>query len=253
MLKKYVGIAMFTLILFLGACNTNEQETGMDDWRQDIETPRQVNFETGQSYWTDKSEKRNEQPAENEDEKRYSGLEYNANTDNTNDKAHQPNHNQFKKRVPNQQANETQNGKQMNQANQNTDNNQNTTDMSDFQMQVVELTNQKRQENGLPPLSADQELTEVAQVKAKDMADNNYFSHTSPTYGSPFDMMNQFGIDYTSASENIAAGQTTPEEVVRGWMNSEGHRKNILSNKSTHIGVGFYENGNQWVQMFIQK
>lgn len=85
------------------------------------------------------------------------------------------------------------------------------------------------------------------------MQANNYFSHTSPTYGSPFDMMQQYGISYQSAGENIARGQSTPEEVVRAWMNSEGHRANILNGNYTHIGVGFEQNGNYWTQMFIRK
>ena len=85
------------------------------------------------------------------------------------------------------------------------------------------------------------------------MQKNNYFSHTSPTYGSPFDMMKQFGISYRAAAENIAMGQRTPEEVVNAWMNSDGHRKNILSSSYTHIGIGYMENGNYWTQMFIGK
>lgn len=85
------------------------------------------------------------------------------------------------------------------------------------------------------------------------MAVNNYFSHTSPTYGSPFDMMKKFGISYTAAGENIAKGQRTPQEVVTAWMNSEGHRANILNKNYTHIGVGFEENGYIWTQQFIKK
>ncbi len=61
--------------------------------------------------------------------------------------------------------------------------------------------------------------------KSQDMIDNNYFSHNSPTYGSPFDMLKKFGISYKTAGENIAMGQKTPKEVVNAWMNSEGHRK----------------------------
>ena len=85
------------------------------------------------------------------------------------------------------------------------------------------------------------------------MNNNHYFSHTSPTYGSPFDMMRDFGVSYKSAGENIAMGQTTAEQVVDAWMNSEGHRKNILNANYTHIGVGFSKGGNYWSQMFIQK
>ncbi|MDF2592072.1 MAG: sporulation protein, partial [Clostridia bacterium] len=77
--------------------------------------------------------------------------------------------------------------------------------------------------------------------------------HTSPTYGSPFDMMKQFGITYKTAGENIAMGQRTPEEVVKAWMNSPGHRANILKSSFTHIGVGYVANGSYWTQMFIGK
>jgi uncharacterized YkwD family protein len=125
--------------------------------------------------------------------------------------------------------------------------------LSQFERQVVELTNQERAKNGLPALKIDTELSKVAREKSNDMQAKNYFSHTSPTYGSPFDMMKQFGIDYRAAGENIAMGQRSPEEVVKAWMNSEGHRKNILSSNFTHIGVGHTANGNYWTQMFIGK
>ena len=85
------------------------------------------------------------------------------------------------------------------------------------------------------------------------MKNLGYFSHTSPTYGSPFDMMKNFGISYRSAGENIAKGYATPEAVVKGWMNSPGHRANILNKSFTHIGVGYVENGSYWTQMFILK
>ena len=85
------------------------------------------------------------------------------------------------------------------------------------------------------------------------MQQNNYFSHASPTYGSPFDMMRDQGVSYRSAGENIAKGQRTPQEVVQAWMNSEGHRRNILSSDYTHIGVGYDPNGHHWTQMFIEK
>ncbi|MBE0344282.1 serine protease, partial [Paenibacillus sp. 28ISP30-2] len=93
-------------------------------------------------------------------------------------------------------------------------------------------------------------LTEVALAKAKDMSTNNYFSHTSPTYGSPFDMMKKFGVTYTYAGENIAMGQQTPQEVMKAWMNSQGHRENILKAEYTQIGVAYY-NG-YWVQEFTR-
>ncbi|MGP4060696.1 CAP domain-containing protein [Halobacillus sp. H74] len=127
------------------------------------------------------------------------------------------------------------------------------SEVSEFEKQVVELTNQEREKQGLAPLELDTELSGVAKDKSLDMQQNNYFSHNSPTHGSPFDMMKAYGIDYRTAGENIAMGQTSPEQVVEGWMNSEGHRKNIMNPNFTHIGVGHAENGNYWTQMFIGK
>ncbi|OJE49166.1 serine protease [Bacillus proteolyticus] len=125
--------------------------------------------------------------------------------------------------------------------------------LSEFEQRVVELTNAERTKQGLPALKIDTELSKVARIKSEDMQKNNYFDHNSPTYGSPFDMMKKFGISYTSAGENIAQGQRTPEEVVQAWMNSAGHRANILNNSFTHIGVGYVESGNYWTQQFITK
>ncbi|MFC4403547.1 S-layer homology domain-containing protein [Gracilibacillus xinjiangensis] len=125
-----------------------------------------------------------------------------------------------------------------------------------YEEEVVRLTNIERANHGLAPLEMDAKLTEVAELKSADMRDNNYFAHTSPTYGSPFNMMDQFDIQYLVAAENIAAGQRTPEEVVNSWMNSEGHRANILREEITHIGVGYVEGGSYntyWTQMFIKK
>jgi uncharacterized YkwD family protein len=120
--------------------------------------------------------------------------------------------------------------------------------MSAYQSQVVDLVNQERAKAGLSALKVDALLTKVATEKARDMDVNNYFSHTSPTYGSPFDMMRQFGVTYSYAGENIASGQRTPQEVMTAWMNSAGHRANILNSNFTKIGVG-YVNG-EWVQEF---
>jgi uncharacterized YkwD family protein/spore coat assembly protein SafA len=119
--------------------------------------------------------------------------------------------------------------------------------------QVQQLVNQERSKQGLKPLQMDWELQRTARTKACDMVQKGYFSHTSPTYGSPFDMMKQFGISYRTAGENIAQGQRTPAEVMQSWMNSQGHRENILKSDFTHIGVGYCQQGNHWVQMFIGK
>ncbi|MEN2465673.1 CAP domain-containing protein [Ornithinibacillus sp. FSL M8-0202] len=125
--------------------------------------------------------------------------------------------------------------------------------LSKFESDVVALTNRERRQAGLNALEVDTSLSQVARQKSTDMQQQNYFSHTSPTYGSPFDMMRDFGITYRSAGENIAKGQTSPEEVVQAWMNSQGHRENILNANFTHIGVGYEQNGNHWTQMFITK
>ena len=128
-----------------------------------------------------------------------------------------------------------------------------SSELSAFEQEVVTLTNAERAKQGLAALEIDTELSKVARAKSQDMKDNNYFDHNSPTYGSPFDMMKQFGISYTSAGENIAQGQQTPEEVVEAWMNSQGHRENIMNASFTHIGVGYVESGNYWTQQFIGK
>jgi uncharacterized YkwD family protein len=120
-----------------------------------------------------------------------------------------------------------------------------------YEAEVIQLVNDIREQNGLRALTANADLCRVARLKSQDMVDKNYFSHTSPTYGSPFDMMKTFGITYHTAGENIAYGYPTPESVVNGWMNSEGHRKNILNSSFTEIGVGYVSNGNYWTQMFI--
>ena len=122
---------------------------------------------------------------------------------------------------------------------------------SNYERRVAELVNVERQKNGLAPLAFDSSISNVARIKSKDMSDNNYFAHQSPTYGSAADMLTQNGIRYSAWGENIAAGQKTPEEVVNAWMNSPGHRANILGSQFTKIGVG-YVNGSRpyWTQMF---
>ena len=128
-----------------------------------------------------------------------------------------------------------------------------TTDdsVTSFEKEVIRLVNEERKARGLSPLTYDWQLSRVARYKSQDMKDNNYFSHTSPTYGSPFEMMKSFGITYRTAGENIAKGYKTPKAVVEGWMNSSGHRANILNSSFTHIGVGYVASGNYWTQMFV--
>jgi len=124
-----------------------------------------------------------------------------------------------------------------------------------YEDEVARLVNVERAKNGLPALTMNWELSRVARYKSQDMVNKNYFSHTSPTYGSPFKMMESYGIKFTSAGENIAYGQRTPTEVMNGWMNSPGHRANILSPSYTQIGVGLAKTSNgvcYWTQMFIK-
>ncbi len=123
----------------------------------------------------------------------------------------------------------------------------------EYENEVIRLVNEIRKENGLNQLKTDWELSRVARYKSQDMKDNKFFSHTSPVYGSPFDMIKNFGISYKSAGENIARGQKTPQAVVNGWMNSSGHRANILNKNYTKIGVGYVADGNYWTQMFIRQ
>lgn len=125
-----------------------------------------------------------------------------------------------------------------------------------FEGKVVQLVNQKRAQAGLKPLAHNWELSRVARYKSMDMRDQGYFSHTSPTYGSPFTMIKSFGISYRAAGENIAMGQSTPQAVVDAWMKSPGHRANIMSTQFTEIGVGYAFGGSgrhYWTQMFIAR
>ena len=122
--------------------------------------------------------------------------------------------------------------------------------VTSYEKEVVRLVNIERNKQGLKSLTSDWQLSRVARYKSQDMKDKGYFSHTSPTYGSPFEMMKSFGISYRTAGENIAKGQRTPSEVVNAWINSSGHRANILNSSFTKIGVGYVKDGNYWTQMF---
>ena len=142
---------------------------------------------------------------------------------------------------------------------QTTNNNQTTTitttSMNADEKEVFNLINQQRINNGLPALKNDDEVQRVARIKAQDMVDNNYFSHTSPTYGSPFDMLKSFKITYNSAGENIA-GNSSNSGAVNAWMNSSGHKANILNSSFNYTGIGVVSSpryGKIYVQMFIGK
>ena len=123
--------------------------------------------------------------------------------------------------------------------------------VSTYEAEVIRLVNNIRKQNGLSELTANWELSRVARYKSQDMKDKNYFSHTSPTYGTPFQMIKAFGLSYRTAGENIAKGYATPQAVVNGWTNSSGHRANILNAAYKQIGVGSVAGGNYWTQMFI--
>ena len=120
-----------------------------------------------------------------------------------------------------------------------------------YESEVIRLVNEVRRENGLKALTANWELSRVARYKSQDMLNKGYFSHTSPTYGTPSQMIKAFGLSFRTAGENIARGYSTPQAVVNGWMNSSGHRANILNASYTQIGVGYVAQGNYWTQMFI--
>ena len=122
--------------------------------------------------------------------------------------------------------------------------------MTSLERQACTLVNAKRTARGLSPLEISSSLSDKARIKSQDMAQGGYFSHTSPTYGSPFTMMRTLGISYESAGENIAMGYTTASDVVNAWMNSARHRANLLASRYTTVGIG-YEDG-YWTQWLIR-
>ena len=120
----------------------------------------------------------------------------------------------------------------------------------EFEAEVVRLVNIEREKNGLSALKSDNEkLNRAADIRAEELTTS--FSHTRPSGADCFSVLIERGIKYCAAGENIAYGYRTPAEVVEGWLNSPGHRANILTGSFTHIGVGYNENGNYWVQLFI--
>ncbi len=131
---------------------------------------------------------------------------------------------------------------------------QEQTNASAFEKRVLELVNEERSKRGISELKWSNELATVARAHSKDMHDRGFFSHTNPDGKSPFDRIKAAGISYSYAAENIAAGQSTPEAVVEGWMNSKGHRENILNAKLKYLGVGLYESADgykyYWTQNF---
>lgn len=137
----------------------------------------------------------------------------------------------------------------------NTSSSTETSNMNSDEKEVFDLINKQRTNNGLAALKNDSEVQRVARIKAQDMVDNNYFSHTSPTYGSPFDMLKSFKISYKTAGENIA-GNSSNSSAVTAWMNSSGHKANILNSNFNYTGIGVVcspKYGKMYVQLFIGK
>lgn len=144
-----------------------------------------------------------------------------------------------------------------NSSNNNSSSNSNSTitAMTTDEKEVFDLINNQRTQNGLSALKLDTETLRVARIKAQDMVENNYFSHNSPTYGSPFQMLNSFKISYKTAGENIA-GNSSNSSAVTAWMNSSGHRANILNSSFNYTGIGVVKSskyGKVYVQMFLGK
>ncbi len=137
----------------------------------------------------------------------------------------------------------------------NTSSSTETSNMNSDEKEVFDLINKQRTNNGLAALKNDSEVQRVARIKAQDMVNNNYFSHTSPTYGSPFDMLKSFKISYKTAGENIA-GNSSNSSAVTTWMNSSGHKANILNSNFNYTGIGVVSSpkyGKMYVQLFIGK
>lgn len=126
-----------------------------------------------------------------------------------------------------------------------------------FEQQVVELVNNERLNNGLPPLKRVTELENAARYHAFDMGQDNYFSHdtfdgATLVCGTWTRVIGYYGNSWLALAENIAAGQTTPQSAMTSWMNSQGHRDNILSSGSWEIGVGYYHGSGTYYRYWVQ-
>lgn len=118
-----------------------------------------------------------------------------------------------------------------------------------YVLEVVDLVNEERAKEGIDPLELDLDLCEAAEIRAKEAKKS--FSHTRPNGERCFTVLSEAGITYKIAGENLGGHIKTPKRAVAAWMNSEGHRKNILNPKFTHIGIGYVSNGNYWAQFFV--
>ena len=127
--------------------------------------------------------------------------------------------------------------------------------LTEEEQEVLNLINKNREERGIKTLKTYSKLQQIAKLKAVDIVTNNYFSHNSPTLGTPFEMLKSYGIDYKISGENLA-GNINSERAVNAWMNSSGHKANILNSSFNYTGIGVVNSskyGKIFVQMFIGK
>ena len=126
---------------------------------------------------------------------------------------------------------------------------------SSAEQRLLHLLNEDRARHGLPALILDEELSRIARIKSQDMVSNNYFAHTSPTYGNVRSMLNSFGVRYVSAGENIARSRSVYHSNA-AFLSSEGHRRNMLSSTFTHVGIGVVVNAHGFVtvtEIFVRR
>ena len=171
----------------------------------------------------------------------------NNNGNNGNNNGNNNNGNNGNNNNGNSGNNNNNNGGSNNNGNNGSDNTSNKT----YTQQVVDLVNTERAKEGLAPLTIDPSVEKAATVRANEI--QSKFDHTRPNGSSFSSALKEQGVNYRGAGENIAWGQRTPEEVVTAWMNSAGHRANIMNKSFTHIGVGNTQNGSgtqYWVQLF---
>ena len=129
------------------------------------------------------------------------------------------------------------------------------TNLTNEESELLSLINMERQKNNLSNLEIDENLQNVARLKAQDLVENNYFSHISPVYGTPFEMLKKHSISYKTASENIA-GNSSVSSALDSWLKSEDHKKNILSNDYNYTGIGIVDSiayGKIIVELFVGK
>lgn len=127
------------------------------------------------------------------------------------------------------------------------------TNLTVDETELLSIINSERKKNNLPEFQIDEKIQNVARLKAEDLVQNNYFSHVSPTYGTPFEMLKSHNINYKTASENIA-GNSNISDAVKSWLSSESHKKNILSNDYNYTGIAVVDSiayGKIIVELFV--